>query len=494
MEIQIFNKLNYEDHNNLVFLLTEESTKELREFKSSNEIDKLIKSAILDGDFTGEKNKLIILRTNKNKPKRIFLAGLGKEKESDQETIRRSINIVIKNLKELKLEDFSVLCPTLKKLKDKDVAKSIMEGSILGNYEFIKYKTDKSKIKEVKKLSLIHPKSLQLRETIERTKIICDNIIWLRNIVNENADNKNPLEMVNIAKDIAKKAKLGIKILDEKNLKKLGMNLFLAVSQGSRFPPRLIILEYKGNKKSEERYALVGKGITFDTGGLNLKGTGFMETMKSDMAGAATIMSVLKTLSELKIKKNVIAILPFCENMISQTAYKPGDVFKSYSGKTVEILNTDAEGRLILADALSYTERVIKPDYIIDLATLTGAMLKTFGEYVCGMMGNDSSFAKKLYESGEEEYEKVWELPLYQDFKDEIISDFADMPNYSYIGIYGGYAGSIMGAAFLSKFIEKTKWIHMDIAGVSWYEKQRHYFYRGATGWGVRLLVNFFSK
>ncbi|MEK6862300.1 MAG: M17 family peptidase N-terminal domain-containing protein, partial [Nanoarchaeota archaeon] len=195
MEIQIFNKLSYEEHINLTFLLTEESTNQLKRFNAKSEIDKLIKSAILDGDFTGEKDKLILLRTSKGKPKRIILSGLGKEKEVNQETIRRSINTVIKTLKASKLDEFSAFCPDLKNLKDYEVAKSVMEGSILGNYEFIKYKTDKSKIININKLSLIHPKSTELRETIARTKIICDNILWLRDIVNENADAKNPVEM-----------------------------------------------------------------------------------------------------------------------------------------------------------------------------------------------------------------------------------------------------------------------------------------------------------
>ena len=210
MEIQIFNKLNYNEHNNLTFLLTEESTDQLKKFNSKNDIDKLIKSAILDGDFTGEKDKIILLRTSKGKPKRIILSGLGKEKEVSQETVRRSINSVIKKLKYYKLNEFAVSCPDIKNIKDKDIVRAIMEGSILGNYEFIKYKTDKSKIIDVNKLGLIHHKSLELRETIERTKIICDNILWLRDIVNENADAKNPVEMANIAREIAKKSKLNI--------------------------------------------------------------------------------------------------------------------------------------------------------------------------------------------------------------------------------------------------------------------------------------------
>jgi len=269
-------------------------------------------------------------------------------------------------------------------------------------------------------------------------------------------------------------------------LRKLKMGLLLAVSRGSKYSPQLVILKYKGDPLNKRSFALVGKGITFDSGGMNLKPSGHISDMRSDMAGAATSIFTLKAAAELKLKKNIIAVIPLCENMIGNNSYKPGDVFTAYNGKTVEIGNTDAEGRLILADALSYTEKNLKPNYIVDIATLTGACLVCFGEIIAGLLSNNDTLAECLYEAGEDTDDRVWRLPLHEEYDEDIKSDIADINNIS----SGRNAGTIIGAVFLKNFIKDTSWAHLDIAGTSWYSKQRGYKPKHATGYGIRLILN----
>lgn len=263
------------------------------------------------------------------------------------------------------------------------------------------------------------------------------------------------------------------------------MGLLLAVNRGSKIPPQLVVLKYNGNPKSKKYFAVVGKGITFDSGGMNLKPSGHMETMRMDMSGAAAALYTIKTVADLQLKKNVYAVIPLTENLISNSAYRPGDVFKSYSGKTVEIGNTDAEGRLILADALSFTEDKLNPDYIIDMATLTGACLIALGETVAALLSTDEKLAEMIKNASDKTGDKIWQLPLYDEFAENMKSDIADIKNIS----SDRNAGTIMGAIFLKNFIKDTKWAHIDIAGTAWYSKPRGYRPKNATGYGVRLVT-----
>jgi leucyl aminopeptidase len=458
------------------------------EWKKRKQPYKEIEDVLKSKEFTGEMGKVSLLH-NINGKKRLLLIGLGKEREIDLEKIRKAFAVVISIVKELKLSKFSVLFQKLGKLDDKDIVRSICEGILLGNYDFDKYKLEeKKKTKEIEEFELYCPqKNLkEIKTIVNETKIICDNVNLVRNFVNEGSDVMNPNEIEKIVKDFAKKYRMKLKILGKKELQSLGMNLILSVGRASKYKPRLLILEYgKGKKK----VALIGKGVTFDTGGLNLKPTGYIETMKLDKAGALTVLGILKTLAELKAKTNVVGVIPLCENMIGSEAYKPGSVVKSYSGKTVEIVNTDAEGRLIMADALAYAEKNLKPDVIIDLATLTGSVLVTFGEYVAGMVSNDDKLAKKMFESGEKTYERVWRLPLYEEYKEEMKGEISDVKNIGYKD--GKYAGTITASAFLNNFIKSKYWIHLDIAGTAWWEKRRYYVPKGGTGFGIRLLIEF---
>jgi leucyl aminopeptidase len=274
-------------------------------------------------------------------------------------------------------------------------------------------------------------------------------------------------------------------VYGKKEIEKMKMGLLLAVNRGSKKPPRLVVLKYRGNPRSNKYFALVGKGITFDSGGMNLKPTGHIEDMRTDMAGAASALYALKSAAELKLKKNIYAVLPLTENMLANDSYRPGDVFTAFDGTTVEIGNTDAEGRLILADALAFTVKRLRPDCIVDIATLTGACLVTFGELVAGYVTTDEALGKLLEEAADATGDRIWELPLFKDYEENLKSDIADICNIS----PEKNAGTIMGGIFLKNFVNKTRWAHVDIAGTARYSKPRGYRPKNATGFGVRLLV-----
>ncbi|OVE73658.1 hypothetical protein BVX93_01135, partial [bacterium B13(2017)] len=299
-----------------------------------------------------------------------------------------------------------------------------------------------------------------------------------------------PLKLAKESQKLAKSHRLKVSILNEKELKKRGCNLILAVGQGSVNKPRLIFLEYLRAGKNKKTIAFVGKGITFDSGGINLKPSGHLEDMRLDMSGAGAVLGAIKAIASLKLKVNVIGVLACAENAIGSNAYKPGEIFRAFNGKTVEVLNTDAEGRLVLADALSFTEKKYKPDYIIDLATLTGAALIALGDKYAGLMSEDNSLQELIIKSSEESDDPVWPLPLTEPFMKDMKSDIADLRN---IG-KNRNAGTIRGAVFLKEFIENAKWAHIDIAGTAWSSQKYGYVPKYATGYGVRLLTNICTK
>ena len=455
----------------------------------------LLMVPILEGDnplpfqnkaMKGEFKKLYLSYDGHKGCEKVLFVGLGKKSDLDRERVRRAFGIAVKAVRDLKIESFSALLK-LPRLSLQEAANSMLEGIMLGSYSFDKYKTKPDK--KIESVTIINDRNISVRDT----EIICNNVNFVRDLVNENSDVMVPERMASVARDIAKKGKLKITVLGKGQLKRLGLNLLLAVSSGSRYSPQLIILEYKGSPK-KEKFAIVGKGITFDSGGLNLKPAGYIETMRQDMAGAATVFGIIKTVAELKLPINLIAVAPVCENMIGPRAYKPGDVFKSYSGKTVEIGNTDAEGRLILADALAYTEKNLKPGLIIDIATLTGAAYIIFGEHVTAMIGSGDKYKKRLFEAGEKTRERVWELPLYDEYMEELKGDIADVSNLGYN--QGKFAGTIMGGAFLKSFVQKVPLIHLDVGNTAYRDRppKEGYIPKNATGIGVRLLVEFFRS
>jgi len=308
--------------------------------------------------------------------------------------------------------------------------------------------------------------------------------MMVRDMVNSPSADMTPTIIAAKARELAREFGLKLQVLERSQMEKLGMGALLGVASGSAQPPKFIIIEYrKGGKKPV--IALVGKTITFDSGGISIKPAENMDRMKDDMSGGAAVLGALRTASALKLPLNIVGLLPATENMPSGSAYKPGDVLRTLSGRTIEIMNTDAEGRLILSDALAYACRY-KPAVIVDIATLTGACGIALGNEASGMLGTDDTLKRKIREAGEKTGERVWELPLWEEYYDQIKSDIADMKNT------GGRAGGVItAAALLSKFVQKYPWVHLDIAATSWTEKDRPYTPKGATGIGMRLLTQF---
>ena len=366
-------------------------------------------------------------------------------------------------------------------LKYRDLLGHFLHGIKLKSYIFDKYKSKKEK----KKISItLVGKNIPTKKDQIKFKALEEGTFFARDLVSEPGNVLHPDEYAKRLK-LLKKFGLKISIYDEKKLKKMGMNTLLGVGQGSIRGSYLVTIEWKGLKNSSKPLAFVGKGVCFDTGGISLKPAKFMEDMTYDMAGSAVVVGLMKNLALRKAKINAVGVVGLVENMPGGNAQRPGDIVKSYSGKTVEILNTDAEGRLVLADALTYTEKKFKPKFMVDLATLTGAIIVSLGSEYAGLFSNDDKLSKELTEAGEQTEEKVWRMPLNKNYDKLIDSKNADMQNINYVG----GAGSTTAAQFLQRFIlDKTPWAHLDIAGMAFSKYGGALNSGGATGYGVRLL------
>ena len=361
-------------------------------------------------------------------------------------------------------------------------------GFNLKSYTFNKYKTlNKEKIKEKIDFKIITKNKEKIEKNYKYYEAIKEGVFLTRDLVSEPPNVLNPKSYV---QEIQKLSKLGLKIksYNEKELKKLGLNALLGVGLGSANETYLVTIEWNGKNNSlKNPLTFVGKGVCFDTGGISLKPAKFMEEMKYDMAGSAVVVGLLKSLALRKAKVNAVGVVGLVENMPGSSAQRPGDIVKSYSGKTIEILNTDAEGRLVLADALSFAEKKYKPKFIIDLATLTGAIIISLGEEYAGLFSNNDELSKNIFKASENVNEKVWRLPLHKNYDKLMDSTIADVQNIN----YSGGAGSITAAQFLQRFIlNKTPWAHLDIAGMAFSKKAANLNPGGATGYGVRLLNN----
>ena len=454
--------------------------------KTASIIDQSLK------DMEGKLGKLnIIPLSEKNSIQRILLAGLGKKEDLTRDTIRAVSGKIAQKARELKLKEFSIIAPPSFVTDTISSVSQIVEGSKMALYKFDNFKSEKSE--ESPDLTIIVSKSNKIVKAIKNAEIIANSAIFTKGLANLPPNECTPNTLANFAKIISKNSKLKCKVISEPELKKRGFGGISAVGQGSKNRPKLIVLEYNNGPRNEKPIVLVGKAVTFDTGGISLKPGDKMDEMKFDKCGGCTVMGIMKAVSELKLPTNVIGIVPSVENMPGGESYRPGDIIKLYSGKTAEILNTDAEGRLILADALSYGEKFYSPKAIIDFATLTGACIVALGTNVAGMVSNNEKLTKKIYDASSRTTEEVWELPLNQDYIDMIKSEVADMKN---VGI-GKAAGTITAAAFLRNSIENTPWVHLDIAGVAWTQtstKEKSYNPKGATGFGVRLILDYLQN
>lgn len=445
-----------------------------------------LSSSLKKEDFLPELGKTFEFRTQGYiKPLKVVVAGLGKKEDFSLDSCRRSASSVARKTRYAQKIATSLFGY---ELLGERAAQAYIEGWILGSYKFEKYKREKAETKQ-QELEIVMPRNspvAQIREQIEKGEIIANSTIFARNLTNEPANLLLPSDLAEEAKKIAKKYGLGSKILDPSSEEMKSMGLLLGVGSGSRHPPKLIHLSYRP-KNAKKHVALIGKGMTFDSGGLSLKSSEKMEGMKYDMAGAATVLATIKGAAELKLPVRISAIIPVAENMPGNDAMRPGDVLKASNDKTVEIVSTDAEGRLILADALCYACRQ-GVDEIIDVATLTGACAIALGKLSSGVMGNNDPMVEKLLEASSSAGEYMWRLPLYKEYKEQLKSEIADIKN---MGDKEG--GALTAALFLQEFVDRP-WIHIDIAGTAWTEKQLDYCSKGATGVGVRTLLEYLRR
>jgi len=450
----------------------------------------LISDFLKHGDFEGKPSQVsVIYNRGKALSKRIALVGLGKPEDVNLERIRSAFSAVLRHLSKINVRKATAAIDLSLKAGAKDeIAQAAVEGALLGLYQFTPYKTvSRDEFKRMDELIIFATTKdyALVQEAAKTARIIAEAVYLARDLANTPANEMTPSILARKAQTVARKRKLSCRVLNRAAMKKIGMNALLAVASGSNEEPKLIILEYRGGAKKTAPLVLVGKGLTFDSGGISLKPAEKMDEMKMDMAGGAAVIAALQAAADLRLPIHLVGLIPATENLPDGRAYKPGDIIRSYSGKTIEVLNTDAEGRLVLADTLAYAAR-LKPAALVDAATLTGACVIALGEEVIGMLGTDEQLKQDIRKAADKTGERVWELPLWENYHEQIKSDIADYKNTG-----GRPAGTITAAAFLSKFVGDFPWVHLDIAGPAWTTKDKAYIPKGASGVPVRLLVEF---
>ncbi|HWC29269.1 MAG TPA: leucyl aminopeptidase [Dehalococcoidia bacterium] len=455
-------------------------------------VDKAMGGAISQlieaGDIRGKSGEFTLIHSLGRLPSpRVIVAGLGKSSEFSIDKVRSLSGDLARYLRRQRLKDVAVIThgAGIAGLPAEDCATAIAEGTLLGLYRFLRHKKADDD-KDLESLTLVEVDAAKvpaLESGIERGRILAEATNFCRDLANEPSNYLTPTEMAGRAKDLAADAGLECEVYGPGWMSEKGMGGVLGVAAGSAQEPRFIVLRYNGGGDAKP-LALVGKGITFDTGGISIKPAAGMEEMKGDMSGGASVIAAMSAIAKLRPKVNVIGIVPATENMPGGSAIKPGDVLKTMSGKTIEVINTDAEGRLILSDGLAYA-REQGANAIVDIATLTGAISITLGNVAMGAMTNDASLLERVKKAAEAAGEKVWELPMYEEYKEQIRSEVADMKNTG-----GRGAGSITAAMLLREFVDETPWVHLDIAGVDNYDREKGVIVKGASGIPVRTLVN----
>ncbi len=425
-----------------------------------------------------------------------LLLGLGKEDKYDFITLQNWVGSAVKQLMK-KTKQISLVLPKSDNLTAEQVGEAAAIGAEIATHDIAaNYKSKHEAVKLVSLELVVERAERGFQDGIKKGEIIVSSINLVRRLGDMPANELTPTLFLNEAKKIAKESKLKITVLTEAQAKRKGMGAFCGVAQGSDEPSYMIALEYQGDIRSKDKWGLIGKGITFDTGGINVKPGSYQNfEMKYDMCGAAAVMASIQAIAKLKLKTNVVAIMAVTENLISGKAQRPGDIVKTYSGKTAEVLNTDAEGRLVLIDALAYAQKDFKANKLIDVATLTGAIIVALGDHITGTFSNNEEFSNQLKEAGKRVGERYWPLPMDEDFDEMIKGDFGDIINIGVGGSMPGAAGSITGAKFIEAGVENDNpWIHLDIAGTAWDMKPRPYRGVGATGVGVKTLVELINS
>jgi len=447
-----------------------------------------ISSILRRGDLEGKPGQTLLLHNIPNLPsERVLLVGCGKEKEFNENRYRDTAAKAVSVLKDTGATEVTSYLTELD-VKGRDISWKVRQAvevteAALYRFDQLKSKPDNSR-RALRRVVLAVPKRSDLgpgEQAIREGRAIAEGMKLARDLGNLPGNLCTPAYLAEQAVEIGKQYGLKITVLEKNDMEKLGMGALLSVARGSRQPPKLIVLEYHGGKEGEPPVALVGKGLTFDAGGISIKPAANMDEMKYDMCGGASVLGAVKAAAELKLPLNIVGIIPSSENLPDGDANKPGDIVTSMSGQTVEVLNTDAEGRLILSDALTYAERY-KPAVVIDIATLTGACVIALGAHASGLLANNDQLAREILGAGKYAHDRAWQLPLWDEYQKQLDSNFADMAN-----IGGREAGTITGACFLARYTKNFKWAHLDIAGTAWKTGKE----KGATGRPVPLLVQF---
>jgi len=449
-----------------------------------------IRDLIAAGDFKGKAEELVLLYSRGAIPaKRVLVVGLGAQEEFSVDVVRRVAAVAARKARELGVTRYHSIVhgAGTAGLDPAEAAQAVVEGSLLGSYRFDVHKTrQENQEPELEALTLVQldEASLPAIQAGARVgQVVADSVSLAKDLINQPGNYCTPTLLAEVAEQVAAKAGLAFQVLGEREMAELGMGALLGVAQGSSEPAQFIILEHNADRADLPTYVVVGKGITFDSGGISLKPSDGMEHMKEDMAGAAAILGVLHAVGMLDLPLHVVGLAPATENLPGGRAFKPGDVLSSMSGTTIEVISTDAEGRLILADALNYAARY-QPKAVVDVATLTGGCVVALGHVAAGLMGNNSDLLQALKEASNQTGEKVWELPFFKEYEEQIESDIADVKNSG-----GRAASAITAGLFLRKFAGDYPWAHLDIAGMMAAEKTRGYATKGATGFATRLLI-----
>ena len=454
-------------------------------------LDGAISQLIDDGEIRGKKGEITLVHTrDRIGPSRVLVAGLGKAEEFDLQAIREVSAESCRYLRKVGIERIATIAhgAGIGGLTAEESAQALAEGCILGLYQFRNYLKQDEDGRDVREFIIVEgdaSKVADLESGVARGQIMAVATNLARDMINEPANVLTPTLMAEIAQQVAEEGDLDVQVLDRHHMEELGMGALLGVALGSDQPPKLIVLRYHGDPDNpSNNLGLVGKGITFDSGGLSLKPASGMEEMKRDMSGGASVIGSMKALAQLRPRINVSGIIAATENMPGPSAQRPGDIVRTMSGKTIEVLNTDAEGRLVLADALCYA-RQMGLNRLVDVATLTGAIVIALGNACGGIMGNNQELIEQVIKAGDMSGERFWQLPMYDDYREQIKSNVANVKN-----IGGRAAGSITAAMILAEFSEDTPWAHLDIAGTAWTNKEKGYMVKGATGVPCRTLVN----
>ncbi|KPK46226.1 MAG: hypothetical protein AMJ77_06280 [Dehalococcoidia bacterium SM23_28_2] len=450
-----------------------------------------ISQLIADGEIKGKLNELTLIHTLGRLPSpRVLVAGLGKQADFRLDRVRDITATALRYLRRVGARSVATVVhgAGVGGLEPQRCAQAIAEGAVMGLYRFTRHKKKNENEREIDELTLVEferAKLAALRRGVAAGRILAEAANRARDMANEPANYLTPAIMAEQAQAVAQEVGLECAILEREQMQELGMGALLGVAQGSTQPPKLIVLRYHGDQRRKATLGLLGKGITFDSGGISIKPSAGMQAMKGDMSGGAAVIAAMWAIGRLKPRINVTAVVPATENMPSGSATKPGDVLRSMSGKTIEVVNTDAEGRLILADAIDYAKsQGLSP--IVDVATLTGAMVVAIGKAATGCMANSQELCQKVIAAGEAAGEKFWQFPLYDEYKEHIKSDVADIKNVG----RRGEGGAITAALFLADFVADTPWVHLDMASTDNVDKDKGAWVKGATGIPTRTLVN----